>query len=375
VTRTGHLATALGVGVACLAVAVTPVAASAHPTHRQQAVHPSQQAHKPKVSVLNTAVLSPYQLALAKNGLYVADGGTNTVSRLGRKGLQKIASGPKSGDVAGVAVNRKGDIAYTGSVFGPKGVISSTLTVEFDRGGTLKVDLLKFEQANNPDRRVTYGIDRPTTCQKQAFAPLGGATTKGGIDSHGYAVAALPDGNWVVADAGGNDLLKVTPKGRVSTIAVLPRQATRITKEAAAALKLPDCVIGAVYNFEPVPTDVEVTGKGLVVSLLPGGPEDPSLGARGSVQWVDGKTGESRKLAGSFLGATNVAVGPHGRIYVAELFAGKISVIAEGHVRKYADLPGVLSLEWGIDRLYAGTMAPVDDKGKPTGKGAIVSIK
>jgi hypothetical protein len=198
---------------------------------------------------------------------------------------------------------------------------------------------------------------------------------KGGIDSHPYAVAALPDGNWVVADAGGNDLLRVTPRGKVSTLAVLPRQATRITQQAATALKLPACVVGAVYHFEPVPTDVQVSGRGFVVSLLPGGPEDPSLGARGSVQWVDWKTGKARKLAGNFLGATNVAVGPRGWIFVAELFAGKISVIADGHVLKYADLPGVVSLDWGNDRLYAGTMAPTDDQGKPTGKGSIVSIR
>ena len=374
-TRTGHLATALGVGVACLAVVATPVAAFAHSAHRQHVAHPAKQASKPKVSVLNAAVLAPFQLDVAKNGLYVADGGTATVSRLGKNGLQKVASGPKGGEVAGVAVNGKGDLAYTGSVFGPDGVLSSALTVKFNRGGTLKVDLLKYEKAHNPDQGVSYGITNPTDCQKAAFEPLGGATMKGGIDSHPYAVAALPDGNWVVADAGGNDLLKVTSKGHVSTIAVLPRQATKITKEAAAALKLPDCVVGATYNFEPVPTDVEVTGKGLIVSLLPGGPEDPSLGARGSVQWVDWKTGKVRKLAGNFLGATNVAVGPHGWIFVAELFAGKISVLAAGHVLKYADLPGVVSLDWGNDRLYAGTMAPMDDQGKPTGKGSIVSIR
>jgi hypothetical protein len=50
-------------------------------------------------------------------------------------------------------------------------------------------------------------------------------------------------------------------------------------------------------------------------------------------------------------------------------------VIAGGQVLKYADLPGVVSLEWGNGRLYAGTMAPTDDQGKPTGKGSIVSIR
>jgi hypothetical protein len=298
VTRTGHLATALGVGVACLAVVATPVAASARTAHRQHAA-PVKQAAQPKVTVLDTTVLAPFQLDLAGRSLYVSDGGTLAVSRLGRKGLVKVASGPEGGDVAGLAVNRRGDIAYTGTVFGPDGVLSSTLTVKRATGATLKVDLLKYEKAHNPDQAVTYGIVNPTDCQKKAFEPMGGATAKGGIDSHGYAVAALPDGDWVVADAGGNDLLKVTPKGKVSTLAVLPRQATKITKAAAAALKLPDCVIGATYHFEPVPTDVEVNGKDFLVSLLPGGPEDPSLGARGSVQWVDARTGKARTVGSS----------------------------------------------------------------------------
>jgi hypothetical protein len=360
--------------VACLAVVATPVVASAQPSHRQHAA-PARKAAKPRVTVLDSTVVAPFQLDVARNGLYVADGGTVTVSRLGRNGLVKVASGPEGGDVAGLAVNRAGDVAYTGTVFGPDGVLSSTLKVKRRSGATLTVDLLAYEKARNPDQGVTYGIPHPTDCQKQAFAGLGGATEKGGIDSHGYAIAALPDGAWVVADAGGNDLLKVTPKGKVSTLAVLPRQATTITKDAAAALKLPDCVIGATYYFQPVPTDVEVHGSGYLVTLLPGGPEDPSLGARGSVQWVDGTTGKATRVAGNFLGATNLAVGPHGWIFVAELFAGKISVIANGHVLTYADLPGVVSLEWGDDRLYAGTMAPLDEQGNPSGTGSIVSIR
>ncbi len=41
-------------------------------------------------------------------------------------------------------------------------------------------------------------------------------------DSHPYAVASLGDGSWAVADAGGNDILKVDSRGHVSVIAVLP---------------------------------------------------------------------------------------------------------------------------------------------------------
>ena len=125
----------------------------------------------------------------------------------------------------------------------------------------------------------------------------------------------------MVADAGGNDLLKVDNKGHVSTLAVLPRQPVTLTAGVATALGLPDCVVGAVYNFEAVPTDVEVTNHGFVVSLLPGGPEDPSLGPQGSVYFVHGH--HAHKIAGGLSGATNIALAPHGRIFVTELYAGR----------------------------------------------------
>lgn len=130
-----------------------------------------------------------------------------------------------------------------------------------------------------------------------------------------------------------------------------------------------------MYNYEPVPTDVEIDRHGaLIVSLLPGGPEDASFGARGSVYRVNARSGHAHKIAGGFLGATNVALGDHGRILVAELFAGKVSVIDHGSARKYVDLPNALSLVWGDDTLYAGTLGTMDDQGNPTGPGSLVAI-
>jgi hypothetical protein len=332
--------------------------------------------HSPTVRVLDTTVTAPFQLDFAKGSLYVADGGSSTVSRLTRQGgLATVATGPQPGEVEGVALNDRGDLAYTASVFGEMGATSTTLTIKRKHGGTLTVDLLAYETAHNPDGGVTYGIDNPTECQRAAFEPFGGATTTGVVDSHPYAVAAFGKDSWVVADAGGNDLLKVSGTGHVSTLAVLPRQPATITADAAAALGAPDCVVGAVYNFDPVPTDVEVDGRDLVVSLLPGGPEDPSLGARGSVYRVDAGTGHARKVAGGFLGATNVAVAPDGRIFVAELFAGRVSVIDHGRVRPYVDLPSALSLVWGNGTLFAGTLAPSDAEGNPTGHGSLVAIR
>jgi sugar lactone lactonase YvrE len=328
--------------------------------------------HQPTITVLDRTVVAPYQLTTAHGTLYVGDGGTSTVSRLTRHGLVAVAHGPQPGEVAGVAVNGRGDLAYTSTDYATG---ATALTIKPRYGRTVVADLATFERTRNPDRRAHYGIDNPTPCQVEAFAPLGGASSTGQVDSHPYSVAALPGGAWVVGDAGGNDLLKVDHRGRISVLSVLPRQPTTITASGAAALGLPDCVVGAVYNFEPVPTDVEVAPNGrLVVSLLPGGPEDPSLGARGAVVSVNPRTGHATRLAGGFAGATNIALGSHGRIFVSELFGGRISVIDHGRVRPYVELAGPLGLTWADGTLYAGTAGPADDEGNPTGPGTLVAI-
>ncbi len=74
-------------------------------------------------------------------------------------------------------------------------------------------------------------------------------------------------------------------------------------------------------------------------------------------------------VAGGLLGATNLAVDPQGVIYVAELFAGRISRIQDGVVSKYVDLPNALSLQFAHGNLYAGTLA------SESGPGSIVSIR
>jgi hypothetical protein len=348
---------------AAAAVVVAPGAASAAPAA----------AKGPTVTVLDRTVLAPYQLTHDRKSVYVADGGASAVFKLTHKGLVKVASGPQPGEIAGVAVNGKGTLAYTSTNYSSG---ATALTIKPKYGPARSVDLATFERTRNPDKWINYGIDNPTECQRQAFEPLGGATYKGQVDSHPYSVAALPGDAWVVADAGGNDLLKVDKAGTISVLSVLPRQPTTITAQAAATLGLPDCVVGAVYNFEAVPTDVEVAADGrLIVSLLPGGPEDPSLGARGSVVSVNPRNGNATRLATGLAGATNVALGPDGKIFFSELFGGRIGVISKGKVSTYVQLDSPLGLTYFKGTLYAGTLGPSDAEGNPTGPGSIVAIR
>ena len=111
------------------------------------------------------------------------------------------------------------------------------------------------------------------------------------------------------------------------------------------------------------------------MSLLPGGPEDPSLGARGSVVSVNPRNGNATKLATGLLGGTNVALGPDGKIFFSELFAGRIGVINRGAVRMYAQVGSPGGLTYFKGALYAGTLGPTDDQGNPTGPGSIVRIR
>jgi hypothetical protein len=374
--RTSRLSIAVVASTTIALVGAT--GASAHAT--------TAKAPKPPRAVtLTDRVLAPFQLAvrdgyLSHDGsVWVADGGTGKVSRIRSNGsLATIASFTgKDTDVAGLAWSRAGrTLAWTSTDHGKE---ESWLNLTRPDVGTRRFSLSDYEKSANPDGDAHYGIRNPTQCQIDAFKKLGPdappASYTGIKDSHPYSVVQWGD-YWVVADAGGNDLVKVDNQGKISTLAVLPPQPVKITKAAAAANKLPSCVVGATYAFEPVPTDVEVGPGGMLyVTTLPGGPEDPSLGARGSVYVVNGYTGKSARIATGFAGATNLALA--GRtIYVTELFGGRISTVSHGKPRPYVALPGALSVEYSGGHLYAGTLAPIDEKtGMPTGKGRVVEIR
>jgi hypothetical protein len=340
---------------------------------------PTAPAKAPKVVTLNDDVIAPFQLAVGhgpegRNAVYVADGGTSTVSRVRHDGtLSTVATfATQPGDVAGLALSKDGrTLAWTSTAYA---LGQSWLNVTRLGGATTRISLSAYEKSVNPDRNAHYGIKNPTPCQVEALKEFGGASYTGIKDSHPYSVTRWGN-SWVVADAGANALLKVDGKGHVSTLAVLPPQPATITAAMARELGVPSCVVGATYAFEPVPTDVEVGPEGrLYVTTLPGGPEGGSTGARGSVYRVNPWSGRSVRIATGFAGATNLALAGH-TIYVAELFGGRISTVSHGKPAPYVTLPSALSVEYRAGHLYAGTLAPMDAQGTPTGKGRVVEIR
>ena len=161
-------------------------------------------------------------------------------------------------------------------------------------------NLFRYEKRHNPDADNHYGIGKiGPSCAKKL--PRGAAPYSGIVESHPYATA-LDGGITYVADAAGNSILKVNAAGRVSTVAALPATKVKITRKIKRKLGLPACVVGKVLRLEPVPTDVEMGPDGnLYVTSLPGGPEDPSLGANGRIYKVQPSSGAVQKETGGLV--------------------------------------------------------------------------
>jgi hypothetical protein len=359
--------TALGVATASAAPAATAATSAASTS---SALRPAG-GYPLHVTTLTTDVVGPLQIAVGPHrSVYVADDFAGVVVRIGDK--KPVFTPPKGYEVGGVDVGRDGRVAVTwGNVEQHK----SYLTVLRHGKKVLTADLGYVERKYNPDKRVRYGaLTNNQKCLTELATATGGpATYKGQVDTHAYSVKSVR-GGWVVGDAGGNDLLFVNHRGKVSVLKVLPPQPFRITSSAATGLKVPDCV-GVTYNFEAVPTDVEQGRDGRVyVTTLPGGPEgDSPLGPRGSVWRLDANGHHLKRLATGFSGATNLAITTSGRILVAELFAGRISTIAHGKPAKVIDLPGVASVEFANHAIYAGATGPIGENG-PSGPGKVVKI-
>jgi len=327
---------------------------------------PAAAGRAPRLTTLSTAVVAPFQLAFAGHRLFIADGGTAKISRLNGRSLGTVVAGAPG--VEGIGVNGRGEIAYSQA---NENMGTATLTIVHPGGRRVVAGLAAFEKAHNPDGRVTYGVPHPSACvaaylKSQNTPP----NQTGDVHSNPYAVIPFRAGWWLVADAGGNDILKVSPTGVVSVATVLPRQATVITAALAASLQAPPCVVGVTFYSQPVPTDLQFGPSGkLYVSTLSGAI------AAGTVYTVDVRRHTSRLLASGFVGATNLAVTPREVVYVADAKAGTISRIYRGRTTTVVRLANVLSLQFDAGVLYAGTAAPgILQEGPPTGPGSLVRI-
>jgi hypothetical protein len=355
----------LGAAAAIAAGTVIPFAGA--PADASTAASQGHSLHV--IKTLSSNFVGPLQFAVSGRNVYVADSFVSALFRIGRS--TPLATGPSAGgDIAGVAVDHGGALAYTSSNGDHS---TTTLTIQWHGKKPVVADLSGFEAKRNPDGAVHFGVHNPSTCVSDALKAADiPVSYTGTVDSHPYAVTSVGHGSWAVADAGGNDIVKVDRWGHVSLLSVLPSQPLKITADFAKANGLPDCVVGVTYKFEPVPTDVEIGKHGrLYVTTLPGGPEDPSAGNRGSVYTVNPWSGHNRRIATGFAGATNLAIDKHGDVYVAELFTGTLSKVVCGKPKPVLSLPGLVAVEYANGHLYAST-APAVSGGN--GPGTVVLL-
>ncbi len=307
---------------------------------------------------LAEGLVSPLQIDVAGDSVFVSQAFAGTITRIDADGsrhdvVQEQFEG--FGDVAGVLASSDGSVVYTRTAF-------ETAEAALKRampGGEPEViaDLGEHERTTNPDGERTYGFrGLSDECAAQVPEDIPGARGyKGIVEAHPYAVAEAPDGGWYVADAAANAVLKVMPGGAVSTVYVPRPQPITVTAEIAAGIGLPECVAGHDYRFESVPTDVEVSRNGrLFISLLPGGPEGPQLGARGKVVRFNPKTGDDTTILPRLAGATNVALGPNRRIFATETFGGRIIKANRrtGEVLRTYEMKLPAAVEYAGGKLY-----------------------
>jgi len=352
------------------------------PTASAHQEHPRDE-HAPTQTILATGLLSPLRAAIAHNGTaYVSENFLGHIDKVSRNGQSTtIYKDPNGYEVGGLSLARHDlffTVTHTDQTTGNN--LDSWLKVLTPSGTVHTIaDLFTYEQQANPDQTTTYGFRQidPTCAAQWPTAQNGPATYTGAVDSHPYATYPARGGWTYVADAGANDVLLVSPWGDVSTVATLPAIPFTITSDVATGLGLPSCFVGTTYWFEPVPTDIEMgPHHTLLVTSLPGGPEGPQLGARGSVFAISTHRDHTtvRQIVTGLLEPTGLAVAPSGDLYVAELFGDTVARVTfdrdGAHVTNAISAPSPGEVEWSHHSLYvtSNVLSGTDGTSAPAGQ-------
>ena len=213
----------------------------------------------------STRVLTGLPSLIAANGVGISGTGPQDVV------FQGLGNGYVTIGLGGEPADREGYFHDAGAFYGR--------LVRFNPSGNLRFneDIAGYEEENNPD----------------GFVP----------DSNPYGMAAVP-GAVIIADAGGNDLLKVAANGTISTLAVFP-----------TFPNLPGG--GGGGGGEAVSTSVAVGPDGAYyVGQLTGFPFIPG---RANVFRVPASGGDPEVVYDGFTNIIDVAFGPDGSLYVLEI--------------------------------------------------------
>jgi hypothetical protein len=261
-----------------------------------------------------------FGLAAAPDGsLLVADSGAGVVEL--RKGAgQLIFDLPGVVDIA--PFGRGFMLALTG---GGEGDTAGRL-FKISKGKKQEVaNLMAYEASANPDG--------------------------GEINSNPFDVAALKGGKALVADAGGNDLLIIGPKGKVDWVATLPSQLAsteHVKNLVGCPTDNPDlafiCGLPEMMPAEAVATSVAVGPDGAYyVGELTGFPSPLGMSRvwriePGTLHAQCGSSPACRVVADGFTSIVDLAFGPKGKLYVVEFDEAGFAAVELGN---FFGIPGL----------------------------------
>jgi hypothetical protein len=316
-------------------------------------------AQSTPITIVQSGLKSPRHLAFSPDGtLYVVEAGKGgpactdfphdlgqfcfgtsgsvakvksdgTVQRI-LTGLPSISNGPPS-PTNGFDTLGPSDIAFKGNKdfvlsiglggsdefrdsFGPDGQLLGTLVSgRVGRNSvSLFADVVAYEATANPE---PTDIDSDPT----------------GLLRHG--------GSYVLADAGGNDVVKASHKGAFSTVTVLPPVATEF--------------MGAPFEADPVPTSVVRGPDGaLYISQLTGFPFTPGV----SNIWRVAKGSAPTVYASGLTNVTDLAFADDGSLYAVEIASdgllngpiGSLVKIPAGGGSQHETVAGGLFAPYGV---------------------------
>ena len=246
-------------------------------------------------------------------------GRTGAVTRIAKRGQHRVLTGlPSLAEEGGVAATGPVDLGFSGwtgylllgnfggpterAAFGPGARRLGNLLKVNLHGIRSVADFARFEAANDPDEGAGAGGGEP------------------GINSNPNGLLVRKHSQ-VVADAGGNDLLKVGHKGRISVVAVFP------PRVVPAPPGIPD--LPPEIPMQAVPTSVVKGPDGAYyVGQLTGFPFPP--GGAKVFRVVPGKA--PKVYAGGFTNIIDIAFDKMGRLYVLEIATGGLLNTPEGEL-------------------------------------------
>ena len=263
---------------------------------------------------------------------YIADWGDNEVRKLSVTGaVSTIAGGGTS--CADPPACGDGGPATDAQLSFPDGVA-------VDQAGNIYITDTGDNEVRkvSPSGTITRFAGNGTSCAKPPACGDGGPATAAQLRSP-FGVAVDRSGNVYIADAGDNEIRKVSPAGKIS----------RIAGSGTACSKPPDCAdgsaaTGAQLNF---PAGVAVDQAGNVYIADDGDNEIRKVASGGTISRIAGNgtacaappaCGDGGPAASATLGAPDgVAVDRSGNVYVADDLDNEIrKVSSSGTISRIA---------------------------------------